>query len=34
MMESETCIEILSTYIAERPESWNEDIGELELKAD
>lgn len=29
-LESDSCVEMLSTYIIENPEVWNEDIGENE----
>lgn len=33
-LESDSCGEMLSKYIIENPEIWNEDIGETEPKAD
>ena len=33
-LESNTCVEILSAYVIENPEVWNEDIGENEPEAD
>lgn len=33
-LESDSCVEMLSRYINEHPEIWNEDIGETEPKAD
>ena len=32
-LESDECVEMLSEYIRENPEVWNEDIGENELEA-
>lgn len=28
VLQNETCIDLMRTFIAERPELWNEDIGE------
>lgn len=33
-VESDSCVEMLSAYIIENPEVWNEDIGESESNAD
>lgn len=33
-LESESCIEMLSAYIIENPDVWNEDIGENKAEAD
>lgn len=33
-LESNTCVEMLSAYVIENPEVWNEDIGENEPEAD
>ena len=33
-LESDSCIEMLSAYIIDNPEVWNEDIGEMEPEAD
>jgi cytosine/creatinine deaminase len=33
-LESDSCVEMLSAYITENPDVWNEDIGETEPRAD
>ena len=33
-LESDSCVEMLSEYISENPEIWNEDIGENGSRAD
>lgn len=33
-LESDECVEMLSAYIRENPDIWNEDIGESEPKTD
>jgi len=32
-LESDVCVELLSAYISENPEVWNEDIGENDPNA-